>query len=155
LLPPQVPPQKIRPNGERECHVFPNWRVDNSGGEVNKAGGVLVFNFDDSPECGGADPGMIQECHACTIVNAGATGKTIVVSGMIEEQNEGYDEITVKLNGVEVIFMESEGNGGGCTMVFRTDSVVIPPNSTAKIEVDILSNDERFHNNAYWQVAIS
>ena len=134
---------------------FPNWTTSTTGGGTFTSDvGILRFEFADSLNCGGVND-SIQTGTACTTIDGDAIAGVITVNGLIEEQNAGYDSIEVSVNGAVVVFIESEGNTGGCTMVPRSGSASIPAGPDQIIEVSITSGDGAFHVGAYWEVTIA
>lgn len=156
LIPPQIPPKKIKPNGDRECPVFPNWQTGTisgpfaeNGGEIVKSGGVVTFNFADTTGCGGDVFGDIAG-SACTIVNSGPAGKTIRVSGMVAADTT----IDVQVNDVTVLFIDG-ASSGSCSMGLETGNYFITANSSVKVNVFVMSLESADRSSAYWQVSIS
>lgn len=153
---PPVPkrPRVIRPDGlpEPPCDVYPTWTVEEeTGGSFTSTVGTLRYDFVDSENCGGPGAGT-QTGSACTLVSTGPAARVVTASGMIEAHSAGYDSITVYVNGVQVIFMESEELLLGCTMVPRSDSYEIPAGTIAEIRVVVSTVDEDYHQSAYWEV---
>jgi hypothetical protein len=146
---------KLGSCGTAECFDYPFWKTTAAlgGGIFSSAVGLLQFNFADSANCGGTNP-SVQKGTACTVVDGEAGGKVISVSGNIEHQTAGFDCITVKIDGITVINICSNGDGAGCSMESRSGSAPIPAGPGHVIDITISTVDGLFHKGAFWQASI-
>lgn len=88
------------------------------------------------------------------VVDGEAGGKVVSVSGNIEHHTAGFDCITVKIDGVQVLNICSNGDSAECSMESRFGSVAIPAGPGHVIEVTISSVDAQFHQGAFWQAVV-
>jgi hypothetical protein len=146
---------KLGSCGPAGCSDDPVWTVESNvgGGTFSSTVGTLQYDFADSVNCGGSNSN-VQTGVACMVVDGAAGGKVVSVSGNIEHHTAGFDCITVKIDGVQVLNICSNGDSANCSMESRTGSVAIPSGPGHVIEVTISTVDAQFHQGAFWQAVV-
>lgn len=135
---------------------------------VSMGGNRIRFDIEDSENCGGYNSNT-QTGTATATITVGASDMLLdmSISGIAEEQDTGYENLSIYLNGVRVASATSPGTKGAlypdgtCEMgpaVITYD--VTPPYPLAASSVNTLSiemdtHDNLYHVSSYYQVDFS
>jgi hypothetical protein len=127
------------------------WVIENDGRSIR-------FVIQNSANCGGPN-GSVQSGFAVASIVTGTQGYRFnpVLSGLGEAQDAGFENMTLNLNGANIISATSSGGGQGCAAnipVIQSTLVsppyVLPPNTTNTFTLSFTTRDNLFHVNAFY-----
>jgi len=124
---------------------------------VSNQGRTLRFDFVDSVNCGGTCDSE-QSGEAVLQIPAGECARTLTfdVSGVVENENSGFDVANVFLNGVPIMQAEGKELGQQCVMGEPTinypegQSVTLAANESYTLFVKVDSMDPNYHVDAFY-----
>jgi hypothetical protein len=144
--------------------VSVNWTLSQSGvgspygWNISNSGNTIRFDVQDSANCGGPNSN-IQSGTASAVLTAQARFNMLVsLTGLGETQDSGYENMTLRYNGTNIITATSPGGQQGCAAggpVLQTILVpgpyFIPKNSSNTFELSFTTLDNLFHIGCFYQ----
>lgn len=128
------------------------------GWNTSNGGRTIRFDVQDSADCGGPN-GNIQSGIATATLGAPARfNMSVSLTGLAERQDSGYENMTLRFNGVDIVRSTSPGGGQGCASGGPVRQTVIvpgpyflPKNSINTFRLSFTTADELFHVNCFYQ----
>jgi len=138
--------------------------VADGGWSVSDDGMAVVFKVEDSAGC--VDGGNTQEqsgkANAIIMVLEDTLPLHFVIGGMGEMLDEGFESLTLSLNGVVIASATSKAQGISCspgpaqvTYYERGPMVWYLPNGMHTISLQFTTFDDYDHQNVFYQLSLS
>ena len=133
------------------------------GWVVSNGGRTIRFNVENSANCGGPN-GSQQFGTATATILGGTSGYRFVPSmvGFGEQQDTGFDQMTLYFNGGFIVQGDAPGGGLGCVTaapVVQTPSSIpfqtIAPGSTNTFTCYFDTVDGLYHVNSYYELQLA
>jgi len=136
------------------CSSTP-WEISNNNSKIK-------YHIENSSNCGGSCSDLQSGTATATItVGASDVDMGLDFEGIGELQAPDYEKIEFKLDGVQVARAQAAGGGLQCAMGPVVKTFVTPPpyrlnaNTSYTFFINFTTNDELFHNGAYYEVDLS
>jgi hypothetical protein len=144
--------------------VSVNWTTSQAGvgapfgWNVSDSGNTIRFDVQDSANCGGPN-GNVQNGTAIATLSAQARfNMTVSLTGLGETQDPGYENMTLRFNGTNIITATSPGGGQGCAAGGPVNQTVLvpgpyflPKNSNNSFQLTFSTADPLFHVGCFYQ----
>ncbi|MGQ9661871.1 MAG: hypothetical protein ACUVWX_05960, partial [Kiritimatiellia bacterium] len=125
----------------------------------SRGGSSLRVDVEDSENCGGTNPNR-QEVE--DVFNVGPLMHcgyllSLTVEGRVEDQNSGYDKVSVRAYvstnlQSEVSFFEGHNNGNGCAMADEQATINVWFRSNGSVRLRYDTVDGLYHTDAYAEI---
>jgi hypothetical protein len=132
------------------------WIIENNGRDIR-------FVIENSQNCGGTNAN-VQSGTATATITTGTQGYKLnpVLSGLGEAESPGFENMTLTLNGTDILSSTSAGGQLGCAAnvpVVQTVLVQPPynllPNTTNSFVLTFTTRDALFHVNAFYLLSMT
>ena len=128
------------------------------GWNISNSGSTIRFDVQDSANCGGPN-GNVQRGDAVATLSAQARfNMTVSLTGLGERQDPGYENMTLRFNGTNIISATSPGGGQGCAAGGPVSQTVLvpgpyflPKNSNNSFQLTFTTADNLFHVGCFYQ----
>jgi hypothetical protein len=144
--------------------VSVNWTLSQSGvgspygWNISNSGNTIRFDVQDSANCGGPN-GNVQRGTASAVLTAQARFNMLVsLTGLGERQDPGFENMTLRYNGTNIITSTSPGGGQGCAAGGPVSQTILVPgpyfiakNSSNTFELSFTTADNLFHVGCFYQ----
>ena len=123
---------------------------------------IIRYNITNSTNCGGTCNSLQAGTATATItVGAVDVNMGLTFNGIGELQDNNFEKILFKLDGVQIADAHAAGGGLGCVMGAVEQTFIIPPpyllfaGSTHTLFIDFTTNDESYHVGAFYEVNLT
>ena len=119
----------------------------------------IRYNISDSSNCGGTcDQTQSGSAEAIITVGSSSVSMSLDFTGLVEQQDAGFENIIFKLNGTEVARATSVDLNLGCVMGPVSKSFTTSPpylltsGSVYTLRIDFTTGDSSYHTGSYYEV---
>lgn len=117
-----------------------------NGASWERIGNGIAIDFEDSANCGGDNPDRQFGSATAKLVTNERRDMTVRLSGLVEQQNSGFDVGQFLLDGLTIATIEGQNDGLGCVMGNQSITVTVPLEpGTYDIEFTGDTIDGRYH----------
>lgn len=117
---------------------------------------VLRISFEDSENCGGTNNQTQSGTASRRVCLEAPMRLTVQMVGLVETQNDGFEEAESRVDGQVVASGGSYGEEGGCVMRENSAQGSIDlPAGGHWIELSASTNDGLYHVGAYWEFTLT
>jgi hypothetical protein len=128
------------------------------GWNISNSGNTIRFDVQDSANCGGPN-GNVQNGVATAVLSAQARfNMTVSLTGLGESQDPGFENMSLRFNGAEIIRATSPGGQQGCAVGRPVNQTIVVPgpyflakNSTNSFQLNFSTTDSLFHVGCFYQ----
>ena len=128
------------------------------GWNVSNNGNTIRFDVQNSANCGGPN-GNVQNGVATATLSAQARfNMTVSLTGLGESQDPGFENMSLRFNGAEIIRATSPGGGAGCAAGRPVNQTIVVPgpyflakNSNNSFQLNFSTADALFHVGCFYQ----
>jgi hypothetical protein len=118
---------------------------------------TIRFTIEDSFDCGGSNPNTQSGTATAEIVTAETYALTLKIVGIAELQDEGFENMSVSLNGQAVVSATSNDMDLECAMGPANFTTLVPPPyilppGVHTFEIIFTTFDGRYHKDAFYEL---
>jgi hypothetical protein len=144
--------------------VSVNWSVSQAGvsapygWNISNSGNTIRFDVQDSANCGGPN-GNVQSGTALATLTAQARfNMSVSLTGLGESQDPGFENMTLRFNGTNIITATSPGGGQGCAVGGPVSQTILVPgpyflakDSNNSFQLTFTTRDNLYHVGCFYQ----
>ncbi len=132
------------------------------GWNISNEGNTIRFDVQDSANCGGPNGSVQSGVATATLVAQARFNMSVSLTGLGEAQDPGFENMTLSLNGTNIITATSAGGGRGCaTGVPIVQTLLVPgpyflaKNSSNTFRLSFTTRDALYHVGCFYQCNLS